>query len=70
MTERLKQLKQHKERLIGDYNKLKEEVENLNRTAQGVKDEEKKLRQRIGASLKLRDTLNVKKAQLQRLQQG
>lgn len=70
MTERLKQLKQQKERSIGDYNKLKEEVENLNRIAQGVKDEEKKLRQRMGASLKLRDTLNVKKAQLQRLQQG
>ncbi|XP_022652249.1 structural maintenance of chromosomes protein 5-like isoform X2 [Varroa destructor] len=69
VTERLKQLKQQKERSIGDYNKLKEEVENLNRIAQGVKDEEKKLRQRMGASLKLRDTLNVKKAQLQRLQQ-
>ncbi|OQR73845.1 structural maintenance of chromosomes protein 5-like, partial [Tropilaelaps mercedesae] len=69
MAARIQQLKMHKERLAKEYNELKEKVDDLNRTAQGVKDEEKKLRQHLGASHKLRDTLKVKKAQLERLQQ-
>lgn len=66
----IQQLKEKGHQLAKEHNALKEKAEDLNRIAQGVKDEERKLVQRLGANRKLKDTLDVKKAQLARLQQG